>query len=78
MAILWNYPFPGSSSLVRGVFYALAGTALIIAAIACGFLGYRIISLRFVRRSKRCYVIFLPLVALVSSVVWLYLLSPAG
>ncbi|RIK36259.1 MAG: hypothetical protein DCC58_19480 [Chloroflexi bacterium] len=77
IAILWNYPFPGDGQLLPGIFYSVAGVVLVAASIGCAFLGYRIVSTRFVRRSKRVYVIFLPLMALVGSVVWLYLLSPA-
>lgn len=77
VAILWNYPFPLSSTWARGLFYSLAGIALVLGALACAFLGYRIISLRLARRSWRTYAYFLPLMALLGSAIWLYLLSPA-
>jgi hypothetical protein len=77
LAILWNYPFPLSSPLVRGIFYSVVGLIIVGAALACAFLGYRIVTLRFVRRSWRVYAIFLPLMAVFGSLAWLYLLSPA-
>lgn len=77
LAILWNYPFPGDFPLVRGVFYVAVGLVILAAAVACAFLGYRIVTTRFVRKSWRVYAIFLPLMALVGSVIWLFLLSPA-
>jgi uncharacterized membrane protein len=77
LAILWKYPFPVASPLVRGVFYSAVGLIIVVAAIVCAFLGYRIVSLRFVRRSWHVYTIFLPLMAVVGSIAWLYLLSPA-
>ena len=76
-AILWSYPFPISAPVVRGVFYSTVGVAIVLGACACAFLGYRIVSLRIVRRGWRVYAIFMPLMALIGSVVWLYLLSPA-
>jgi hypothetical protein len=73
-----GYPFPGSSTTLRGVSYSVAGIALLLAAGFIAFLGYRIVSLRFVRRSRAVYVIFLPAVALLSSVVaLLFLGAPA-
>ena len=78
VAILRNYPFPGANQSLRAVFYSVYGSGLIIASLAFAFLGYRIVSLRYARRAKAVYLIFLPPVLLVTSLVWLLLLAQAG
>jgi hypothetical protein len=66
-AILWNYPFPGNSTTVRGTFYGIATALLILATAAITFLGYRV----------AMYLLFLPLVTLCSSIFWLLIVSAA-
>lgn len=78
VAILRNYPFPGSNQSLRAVFYSVYGAGLLIASLAFAFLGYRIVSLRYSRRAKAIYLIFLPPVLLVTSLIWLLLLAQAG
>lgn len=78
IAILRNYPFPGGIASLRAVFYSVYGAGVLIAGLAFAFLGYRIVSLRYAGRGKAIYLIFLPAVLLVTSLVWLLLLSQAG
>lgn len=78
IAILRNYPFPGGNESLRAVFYSVYGSGLIIASLAFAFLGFRIVSLRYAGRAKAIYLIFLPPVLLVTSLVWLLLLAQAG
>ncbi len=78
VAILRNYPFPGSIENLRAVFYLAVGCGLVVASLAFAFLGYRIVSMRYAGRSKAIYLIFLPPVLLVTSLVWLLLLAQAG
>jgi hypothetical protein len=54
------------------------GSGLTVASLGFAFLGYRIVSLRYARHAKAIYLIFLPPVLLVTSLVWLLLLSQAG
>ena len=78
VAILRNYPFPVGSQGLRAVFYSVYGFGLIVASLGFAFLGYRIVSLRYARHAKAIYLIFLPPVLLVTSLVWLLLLARAG
>lgn len=78
VAILRNYPFPGGNENLRAVFYSVYGSGLIFASLAFAFLGYRIVSLRYAGRAKAIYLIFLPPVLLVTSLIWLLLLAQAG
>lgn len=78
LAIIEGYPFPLDSRGVRGAFYGAAGIALLIAAAVSTFLGWRIVTLRFVPRTASVYLIFLPLVAIIGSVLGLlFLAAPA-
>lgn len=78
VAILRNYPFPGAIESLRAAFYSVLGSALILASLTFAFLGYRIVSLRYSGRTKAIYLIFLPAVILVTSLVWLLLLAGSG
>ena len=75
VAVLRRYPFPDALELLRAPFYTVIGALLVLAALFCAFLGYRIISLRYARRTRAIYVIFFPLVLLVCSLFWLIVLS---
>lgn len=67
VAAVSAWPFPGWAAPLRGPFYTLAGIVLIAAALVIAFLGYRVISLRFVRFSRVLYLLFFPAIALVAS-----------
>ena len=75
VAVLRRYPFPQALEVLRAPFYTIIGATLVIGALFCAFLGYRIISLRYARRTRAIYVIFFPLVLLVCSLFWLIVLS---
>lgn len=74
-ALMTNYPFPGSSTTLRGVFYTVVAIALIGATLFITFLGYRLATMRVVRESRKLYVIFLPALVLFASVSLFLLLS---
>lgn len=78
LAILRSYPFPGENDTLRAVFYSILGSALVVASQAFAFLGYRIITLRYAGRARAIYLVFLPPVLLVTSLVWLLLLAGAS
>lgn len=75
VAALRRYPFPDALSALRAPFYTFVGVVLVLATLACTFLGYRIISMRYARRTRAIYVIFFPAVVLVCSLFWLSVLS---
>ena len=74
-ALMTNYPFPGSNTTLRGIFYSVVAIALIGATLFITFLGYRLATMRVVRESRRLYVIFLPALVLFASVSLFLLLS---
>lgn len=78
VAVLRNYPFPDALEGLRPAFYTILGVSLVLTSIGFGFLGYRIVTLRYAGRIKAIYLIFLPPVLLVTSIVWLLMLSQAG
>lgn len=78
IAILRNYPFPGAIESLRTAFYSALGSGLVIAGLIFAFLGYRVVTMRYAGRTKAIYLIFLPPVLLVTSLVWLLLLAGAG
>ena len=78
LAVFRNYPFPGFVEGLRGAFYSLTGVVLLLASIGFGFLGYRVVTTRYGGRTRDIYLLFLPPVLLVTSVVWLLLLAAAG
>lgn len=78
IAILRNYPFPRENETLRAAFYSMLGAGLVIASLIFAFLGYRIVTLRYTGRAKAVYLIFLPPVLLVTSLVWLLLLAGAA
>jgi len=69
LAILRSYPFPGAIYAVRGLIYGLLSLALLLGTIAITFLGYRIVSMRIVQRPRSVYIIFLPAVLLIGSLL---------
>jgi hypothetical protein len=76
LAVVRNYPFPDLlGDFVRGTFYTVFSIGLAITSIFLAFLGYRIISLRYVKRTRAIYLIFLPVVVLLTSIVWFVLLA---
>jgi hypothetical protein len=74
-ALMSNYPFPGSNTTLRGVFYTLMAIALIGGTLFITFLGYRLASMRVVREGRRLYLIFLPALVLFASISGFLLLS---
>jgi hypothetical protein len=78
VAVIRNYPFPGFMDALRGPFYTALGIVLLIASLGFGFLGYRVITTRYQGRTRDIYMLFLPPVLLVTSLVWLLLLAAAG
>lgn len=78
VAVFRNYPFPDTISGLRGPFYSIVGIVLLLACLAFGFLGYRVITTRYDSRTRDIYLLFLPPVLLVTSVVWLLLLAATG
>jgi succinate dehydrogenase hydrophobic anchor subunit len=75
VAVLRRYPFPDAISVLRAPFYTTVGVALVLATLFCTFLGYRIISMRYARRTRAIYVIFFPAVVLICSLFWFIVLS---
>jgi hypothetical protein len=78
LAILRGYPFPGGAELLRGVFYTLFGLVVLLGTLFVTFLGYRIATMHIARDRKTLYLIFLPAMFAIGSVVgFLYLAAPA-
>lgn len=75
VAVFAGYPYPGAIEGTRAVFYVAGGTVLFIAALAITFLGYRLVTMRVVTQGRTLYVIFLPAVMLLSSIVAILLLA---
>lgn len=75
VAMLRSWPFPEPLDAVRGVFYTVAGLILLLATLAITFLGYRMVTMRVVRRARSVYLIFLPAVFLLSTIVGFLLLT---
>jgi hypothetical protein len=71
VAVIRNYPFPGFMDALRGPFYTALGIALLLASLGFGFLGYRVVTTRYKGRTRDIYLLFLPPVLLVTSLVWL-------
>lgn len=69
LAILASYPFPNALDAARGPLYGLFALVLLLATLAISFLGYRILSMRIVRRSRSVYLIFLPAMLLIASLL---------
>jgi hypothetical protein len=74
-ALMTNYPFPGSNTTLRGVFYSVVAVALIAAVLFITFLGYRLATMRVVREGRKLYVIFLPALVLFASISGFLLLA---
>ena len=78
VAYVRGYPFPLDSHAVRGAFYTAGAVALLLATAFTTFLGYRIVSTRFTRRRLSVFLVFLPFVVGVSSLLAaLFLAAPA-
>jgi uncharacterized membrane protein len=75
VAMLRSWPFPDAIDVLQGPFYILVGLVLIAATAAISFLGYRIVTMRVAYRARSVYLIFLPGVFLVSSIVGFLLLT---
>jgi len=74
-AMLASWPFPDVIDVLQGPFYVIVGVALILATAAITFLGYRIVTMRVVQRARSVFLIFLPAVFLLSSVIGFLLLT---
>jgi hypothetical protein len=75
VAMLRSWPFPDAIEAARGVFYVVVAVVLLLATLAVTFLGYRIVTMRVARRARSVYLIFLPGVFLISTVVGFLLLT---
>ncbi len=76
LAVVRNYPFPSFlGNTVRGLFYTGLSILLLLASVFLAFLGYRIITLKYVGRTKALYGIFLPAVLFATSVFWFIILA---
>jgi hypothetical protein len=69
LAILAGWPFPIDSGAIRGAFYSILGVALLGAAAFITFVGYRVVTLRVARESRAVYLLFLPAVVVLTSIV---------
>lgn len=69
LAVLASYPFPGALDALRGVVYGALAVILLLGTLALTFLGFRIVTLRVVGRSRAVYVIFLPMMLLIASLL---------
>ena len=78
VAVIRNYPFPAFMDALRGPFYTALGIALLLASIGFGFIGFRVVTTRYKGHTRDIYLLFLPPVILVTSLVWLLLLAAAG
>ncbi|MEX1157869.1 MAG: hypothetical protein WEC79_02935 [Thermomicrobiales bacterium] len=75
VAMLRSWPFPDALDAARGPVYVAAGLALLLATLFITFLGYRIITMRVVRRARSVYLIFLPAAFLISTILGFLLLT---
>ena len=75
VAMLRAWPFPQAIDVLRGPFYVLVGLLLLLVTLAITFLGYRIVTMRVARRARSVYVIFLPAVFLLSTIIGFLLLT---
>ncbi len=75
VAMLRSWPFPAALDAVRGVFYVAAALFLLLGTLAITFLGYRIVTMRVAHRARSVYLIFLPAVFLLSTIVGFLLLT---
>jgi hypothetical protein len=75
VAMLRSWPFPDAIEAARSVFYVAVAIALLLATLAVTFLGYRIVTMRVARRVRSVYLIFLPAVFLISTIVGFLLLT---
>lgn len=73
--VMLGYPFPDSLDGARGVAYTIAAIGLLLAVIWMTFLGYRVVTMRVATSRQQVYPIFLPVTALVASVVGFLLMS---
>lgn len=78
LAVFRNYPFPDALDRFRAAFYTLYGGVVLLASIVFAFLGYRVVTTGYQVRKRDLYLLFLPAVLLVTSLVWLLLLARAG
>ena len=69
LAILTSYPFPGGIEALRGVAYGLFAVVVLLATLAITFLGFRVVTTRIVGRSRAVYIIFLPAMVLLASLL---------
>ena len=75
VAMLRSWPFPGAIDAIRGVFYVAVGLGLVLATLFITFLGYRFVTMRVVTRARSVYLVFLPAVFLLSTIVGFLLLT---
>lgn len=78
LAVFRNYPLFGAPAWLRGTFYTMFGLGILIATISFAFLGYRVVTTGYRARSRDLYLLFMPPVILVTSLVWMLLLAASG
>lgn len=75
IGVVAGYPYPDAIDGTRAIFYVAAGAVLVLAAVFISFLGYRLVTLRVITKGRTLYLIFLPTVMLISSVITILLLA---
>ncbi|HEX5165869.1 MAG TPA: hypothetical protein VFV93_10780 [Thermomicrobiales bacterium] len=75
VAMLRSWPFPDAIEAARGAFYVIVAVALLLGTLLVTFLGYRIVTMRVATRARSVYLIFLPGVFLLSTIVGFLLLT---
>jgi hypothetical protein len=75
LAALRSWPFPAFADALRGLFYVVAVVIALLATVFVTVAGYRFMTLGVERRVRVLFLIFLPAVALLSSVLGFLLLT---
>ncbi|HUG16346.1 MAG TPA: hypothetical protein VMM78_15185 [Thermomicrobiales bacterium] len=75
VGVFAGYPYPEANTGTRSVVYVVAAAILVLAACLITFLAYRLVTMRVVTRGRALYVIFLPAVMLLSSIIAILLLA---
>ncbi len=75
VAMLRSWPFPDALDVIRGPIYVFVAVLLVAATLAITFIGYRVVTMRIVRRARSVYLIFLPAVFLFSTIIGFLILT---
>ncbi|HMM41605.1 MAG TPA: hypothetical protein PKA95_06870 [Thermomicrobiales bacterium] len=73
--LMLGYPFPSALDALRGPVYTVVAVLLLIAVTWVTFLGYRLVTLRVARTRRQIYPVFLPVTAVVASIVGFLLMT---